>query len=226
MTLVEGCKSLCASVLVPSRVATERRPHSRRIAVALVRHGEEEGWWWWFCSGWGSCMEGLRFGGSSRKQTLWPRGFIAGCLHRRASRRRSHRRSAGLPVAAAVGPAGPALIEPPSPIPVASHLCCLVATPKNHLQPQPDSSNQAKTGRGTKQIKRTYRSGAFILPRWKRVRSLGYRKQSKRKGVREKRAPWVCSRGFKSEMADHCVLVFWWFGDGVGGRSEKAAGPR
>lgn len=48
----------------------------------------------------------------------------------------------------------------------------------------------------------------------------------KRKGAREKSAPWVCSRVFKFEMGDHCVLVFWWFGDGVAGRFENAAGPR
>lgn len=51
-------------------------------------------------------------------------------------------------------------------------------------------------------------------------------KTVKRKGAREKSAPWVCSRVFKFEMGDHCVLVFWWFGDGVGGRFKNAASPR
>lgn len=38
-------------------------------------------------------------------------------------------------------------------------------------------------------------------------------KTVKRKGAREKSAPWVCSRVFKFEMGDHCVLVVWrWSG--------------
>lgn len=40
----------------------------------------------------------------------------------------------------------PALTKPPSPIPTATQLCCLVAIIKNHLQPQPGGSNQTKTG--------------------------------------------------------------------------------